>query len=100
MTAHLAQCQRRYRTRLPWVRTTPVRTVASDEFGCNGTTTVGLTLARSDLDFVRFNSAVDVVMAASVAGGALIKTVDWYGFVLSRCSGHSGYASELDVSAE
>ena len=80
------------RTKLLWVKTTPVPTVDAYGFQCNGTATVCLNPARFDRDVVRFNAAADAVMAAEVAKGATIATADLYSFVTAKCGG-AGYAS-------
>ena len=67
-------------------------TVTAYGFGCNGSATVCLNPARFDRDVVRFNAAADAVMAAAVAKGARIATVDLYSFVVRKCGGQ-GYAS-------
>lgn len=93
ITAHLVAVQRMYGNKLLWVRTTPVPTVPAYGVGCNGSATVCLNPARFDADVVRYNAAADRVVAAAVAAGARIATLDLYGFVLARCGGKPGYAA-------
>ena len=92
ITQHLVAVQRKYGTKLLWVKTTPVPTVSAYGFQCNGSATTCLNPARFDRDVVRFNAAADAVMAAENAKGANISTADLYSFVLAKCGG-SGYTS-------
>ena len=78
ITRHLVAVQRKYGTKLLWVKTTPVPTVAAYGFQCNGSATTCLNPARFDRDVVRFNAAADAVVAAAIAKGASIATADLY----------------------
>ena len=92
ITQHLVAVQRKYGTKLLWVKTTPVPTVATYGFQCNGSATTCLNPARFDRDVVVFNAAADAVMAAANAKGGNISTADLYSFVLAKCGG-AGYKS-------
>lgn len=92
ITQYLITQQREYGTKLLWVKTTPVPTVPTYGFDCNGSGTDCLNPARFDHDVVRFNTAADTVIAAAVAKGANISISDLYTFVLNKCGGH-GYST-------
>ena len=93
ITAHLAAVQKQHGTKLLWVKTTPVPTVTSYGFGCNGTATVCLNPARFESDVMRYNAAADAVVAAAVRNGATIATADLHSFVVGKCGGSPTYAS-------
>ena len=59
ITARLVAVQRQHGTKLVWVKTTPVPTVTSYGFGCNGSATVCLNPARFQSDVIEFNAAAD-----------------------------------------
>ena len=68
ITQHLVMLQRAHGTKLVWVKTTPVPTVASMYgFGCDGSATVCLNPARFDTDVVKYNAAAEEVVAAAIA---------------------------------
>jgi xylose isomerase len=68
ITQHLVTLQRARGTKLVWVKTTPVPTVASAYgFGCDGSATVCLNPARFDTDVVKYNAAAEEVVAAAIA---------------------------------
>lgn len=67
ITQHLVNLQRIHGTKLLWVKTTPVPTVAAYGFECNGSATVCLNPARFDTDVVKYNAAAEEVVTAAIA---------------------------------
>lgn len=68
ITHHLVSLQQAHGTKLVWVKTTPVPTVASAYgFGCDGAATVCLNPARFDADVVKYNAAAAEVMSTAIA---------------------------------
>jgi len=93
ITEHLVEVQKKFGTKLLWVKTTPVPTVDAYGYQCNGTATVCLNPARFDRDVVRYNAAADAVVAKANTAGAKIATADLYSFVIANCGGVAGYAT-------
>jgi hypothetical protein len=92
ITNFLVGVQKLHKTKLLWVKTTPVPTVPTFGNDCNSSTNNCLNPARFDSDVRLYNAAADKVIAASNANGARISTVDLYSFVLQKCGGQ-GYAN-------